>query len=218
MMNKDEKLRQLFKQQKIAEIDTLFGALDTNSYATVFRCLKRLGYLTSYSHAGKFYTLRFIPRFDRLGLWFYKDVGFSQFGTLRATAVKLIEESAGGMTHRELEELLRVRAQNTLRDLITSQMLTRDNIGGVFVYFSGDKKTAAVQLTSREKSIQDEESRLTEHIDPHITIEILVALLKSDDWHPVTVAENIRRGGGSVTSQQVDAVLRRFKIKKKTFR
>jgi len=218
MINKDEKLRQLFKQQKIAEINTLFGTLDTNSYATVFRHLKRLGYITSYSHAGKFYTLRFIPRFDRLGLWFFKDVCFSKFGTLRATAIKLIEESAEGMTHRELEELLRVRAQNTLRDLVNNQMLTRDNIGGVFVYFSGNKQNASAQLDSREKSIRDEESRLTEHIDPHITIEILVALLKSDDWHPVAVAENIRRGGVSVTSQQVDVVLRRFKIKKKTFR
>jgi hypothetical protein len=36
---------------------------------TVFRKLKELGYRTSYSHRGRFYTLDRIARFDRQGLW-----------------------------------------------------------------------------------------------------------------------------------------------------
>jgi len=36
---------------------------------TVFRKLKELGYLTSYSQGGRFYTLREIARFGADGLW-----------------------------------------------------------------------------------------------------------------------------------------------------
>ena len=54
---------------------------------TVFRKLKPLDYLTSYSHRGRYYTLREIARFDDNGLWSQAEVWFSRFGTLLATEV-----------------------------------------------------------------------------------------------------------------------------------
>jgi len=67
-------------------LNDLRAALGTTSRTTIFRILKGVGYFTSYSHAGRYYTLRRIPKFDRWGLWAWRDVRFSSHGTLRATA------------------------------------------------------------------------------------------------------------------------------------
>ena len=52
---------------------------------TVFRKLRQLSYLSSYSHRGKYYTLAEIARFDQLGLWSHHGALFSRHGTLLNT-------------------------------------------------------------------------------------------------------------------------------------
>jgi hypothetical protein len=76
-------LGKLFHKKYIVNLDELFQILDTHSRMSVFRRLKPMGYLTSFTHAGRYYTLLDIPKFDKLGLWFYQDVGFSSAGTLK---------------------------------------------------------------------------------------------------------------------------------------
>ena len=80
-------LNKIISRKYIANLDDLFKILDTQSRMSVFRRLKPMGYLTSYTHAGRYYTLSGIPRFDTCGLWFYQDVGFSSAGTLKSTIV-----------------------------------------------------------------------------------------------------------------------------------
>ena len=62
------RLRQLFRDRTILTMDQLKAALDTQVAMTVFRKLRQLSYLSSYSHRGKYYTLAEIARFDQLGL------------------------------------------------------------------------------------------------------------------------------------------------------
>jgi hypothetical protein len=62
-------LRALLLRNKIATLDDLKNALGTPVDVTVFRKLKPLDYLSSYSHRGRFYTLREIALFDDHGLW-----------------------------------------------------------------------------------------------------------------------------------------------------
>jgi len=62
-------LRSFLREQKIASLGELKQALGTTATMTVFRRLKELGYQTSYSHRGKYYTLAEIPEFDPWGLW-----------------------------------------------------------------------------------------------------------------------------------------------------
>ena len=76
---------------------------------TVFRRLRGIGYRSSYSHAGAYYTLADIPEFDEHDLWYFQHVGFSRHGTLKATARQLVETADDGRTHTELEQRLRVR-------------------------------------------------------------------------------------------------------------
>jgi len=45
----------------LQELKTVAG---TDTTMAVYRCRSRLGYLVSYSHRGRFYTLQAIPDFD----------------------------------------------------------------------------------------------------------------------------------------------------------
>jgi hypothetical protein len=63
----------------------LKAALGTTVNATIFRKLRELCYLRSYSHREKYYTLPEIVRFNEQGLWFYRGVHFSKQGSLLNT-------------------------------------------------------------------------------------------------------------------------------------
>ncbi len=47
-------LKQLLQEQKVATLPELQSALGAQGRMTVFRRLKELSYLSSYSHAGKY--------------------------------------------------------------------------------------------------------------------------------------------------------------------
>ena len=81
----------LLHERKIATFAEIAEALGTDGRRTVFRKLKELDYLTSYSHRGSYYTLEEIARFDELGLWSYRDVSFSVHGSLILTAKMIVE-------------------------------------------------------------------------------------------------------------------------------
>ncbi len=80
-------LRSFFRRHYIAEISDLFRLLETRSRMSVFRRLKAIGYRSSFNHAGRYYTLVDVPRFDQWGLWFHRNVGFSCAGTLKSTVL-----------------------------------------------------------------------------------------------------------------------------------
>jgi len=78
-------LTRLFQRQSITDPAALSAALETSSRMSVLPRLPVLGCLSSYSHAGRYYTLRDIPQFDRDGLWQHQGICFSRDGSLRAT-------------------------------------------------------------------------------------------------------------------------------------
>ena len=78
---RSDALRALLLRNQTATFDEMKQALGNPVDVTVFRKLKPLDYLSSYSHRGRFYTLREIARFDDHGLWSQADVWFSRSGT-----------------------------------------------------------------------------------------------------------------------------------------
>jgi hypothetical protein len=55
-------LRTYLRRHRIADLPALKEAMGTSADLTVFRKLQSLGYLSSYTHRGRFYTLREIAR------------------------------------------------------------------------------------------------------------------------------------------------------------
>ena len=105
---------ELFRRSKIATMPELKEALGTDVDVTVFRKLKELGYRTSYSHRGGYYTLKEISLFNDLGLWSFRSVWFSRYGTLVSTCEAFVSGSAAGYFAEELDNVLHVEAKAAL--------------------------------------------------------------------------------------------------------
>ena len=136
-------------------MDDLKQALGTGADATVFRKLAGLDYRTSYSHRGRYYTLDEIARFDELGLWSFRSVWFSRFGTLVSTAEALVAAAEAGYDAAELEAVLHVEAKQALLGLVRSGRLARQVVGGRYVYLAPDASVRRGQLAAR--SVYDAE-------------------------------------------------------------
>jgi hypothetical protein len=150
-----EDLIHLLRQRAIATMPELKQALGTDADATVFRKLATVDYHTSYSHRGRFYTLDEVARFDALGLWSFRSVFFSQFGTLVATVQALVEAAEAGYDAGECEAVLQVDCKQALLGLVRSGRVTREHVSGRYVYLAGDPATRRRQLAAR--SVYDAE-------------------------------------------------------------
>jgi len=147
-----DSLRRLLLHDKIATLPDLKLALGTDVDLTVFRKLKELDYLTSYSHRGRFYTLRAIVRFGADGLWSCDPAWFSRYGTLLATAEAFIRSSAAGYFAEELSATLHVGTQDVLRQLVQQNRIARELISGLFLYTAIDPATRQRQRLTRRSS------------------------------------------------------------------
>lgn len=146
-------LRQHLLQAKMANLDELKRALGTQVDLTIFRKLKQLDYLTSYSHRARYYTLRPIARFDADGLWSHQGVWFSRHGTLLATAAAWVQHSRQGYFAQELAECLHVEVQDALHHLIQQHRIARQLVSGLYLYSSSDPVIRRRQLLAR-RSVQ----------------------------------------------------------------
>jgi DNA-binding transcriptional regulator YhcF (GntR family) len=142
-------LRTLLLRNKIATLDELKQALGTAVDVTVFRKLKPLDYLTSYSHRGRYYTLREIARFDDRGLWSQAEAWFSRFGTLLATAEAFIDRSLRGYFADELAPVLHVEVQDALHQLTQQGRVSRQIVSGRYLYTATDPSVQKRQLLAR---------------------------------------------------------------------
>jgi hypothetical protein len=140
----------LLKREKVATMADLKTALGTTSRMTVFRKLGTLGYLTSYSHRGKYYTLKALPRFDSQGIWSHEGIWFSRVGTLMASAESFVTGSEGGYFVRELDKVLHVSTKKVLQKLVVEERLSREKVSGWYLYCAPDASTRREQLRARK--------------------------------------------------------------------
>ena len=134
--SRKQKLVETFQLEKVLDVGMVKEIIGTTSRMTVFRQLKALGYYSSYSHSGKYYTLDSIPVFDRNGLWSYGGVHFSKHGSLMDTIPVLVKRSEAGCFASELEELLYVFIHNAVGKLFALGRLLREQIGDQYLYLS----------------------------------------------------------------------------------
>lgn len=209
-------LIRLFRRQKIADLDAVLTVIESRSRMTAFRRLSAVGYLSSYSHAGRYYTLRDVPEFDADGLWQHGGVFFSQAGTLKEAVARMVVDADAGQFHRELQLRLRLRVHNTLADLVESRRVGRERIQGEYLYVSADADRAATQVAHRTQI--GREPQPDQWLDPVMVIEVLaevihgsVVVLDAED-----VAARLSVRGVAVTVAQVTEIFRRHGVGKKT--
>lgn len=211
-----EAIRKLFRQGRIGDLDILFKTLQTTSPMSVFRRLSGLGYLTSYSHARRFYTLDEIPVFDENGLWQYQGVFFSKHGTLKATVAHMVEIADAGHSHRELRSRLRVHVHNTLLDLVRSKRIGRELLRGLFVYVSPDAAHAALQVACRQRLQQTVVPQPVRGVVQPLVVEVLLEIIHGAQLvsDPADIVARLLSRGIEATLDQVNAVFQEHGLKK----
>jgi hypothetical protein len=163
-------IEKFLKHHKIATFDQLKRAVGNPARCTVFRKLAELEYLSSYSHRGKFYTLRSIARFNALGLWDHRSVWFSRFGNLLDTAEALVNNSEAGYTASELKEVLHVKTKHALTQLARSGRIQREPFESVYVYLSGEDPIADRQRKARKAHLKNSFASVV-IVNPDLAVE-----------------------------------------------
>ncbi|MCP4755063.1 MAG: hypothetical protein GY866_29645 [Proteobacteria bacterium] len=209
----DKALKKLFRRSPIVDMETLFRTVETRSRMSVFRRLNEIGYYSSYTHTGRYYTLVAIPLFDEHGLWFHQGIGFTRSGTLKATIVELVGGAPAGITHMELSNLLRIRVHNTLLSLVRERLVDRKRIDKEFLYVDSQSDKAAEQVARRRKQLADVGDE-TVGISAATVIEVLVEIVRAGRVYidPSLIAGRLSSRGVPVTDKQIEQVFIRYGI------
>jgi hypothetical protein len=145
-----DRLTDLLRDQEVATMPQLKNALGTSVTFTVLRKLAPLGYRSSYSHGGTYYTLDSIAQYDELGLWSYRDVHFSRHGTLLNTAATLVTHAPAGYFTHELDAVVRVATKDALRQLVQQDRLDRRELAGRYWYGAKERQRRQEQWAARQ--------------------------------------------------------------------
>jgi len=191
-----ERLRQLFVQQPCRTIDDLVRALDYSDIS-VRRFLKQVGYFSSFTHNSKWYTLHFIPVFDKYGLWFYEKIGFSKHGNLIKTIHHFINKSPQGLSAQQLSERLRTPCHAVLSQMSKRGALDRFQSPQNFVYLAIDEARKHQQL-ARLEALQRVAiaAQVAEPLTAQAAVHVLVEFIK----HPQASVDELSR---AVAKKQV---------------
>lgn len=210
------RLSAMFRRNPVLDMDALEQALPGRSRRSLYRDLSGLGYLASYSHAGRYYTLRERAPFDEEGLWIHQGIGFSIHGTLKETSCHLVEEAEGGRTHRELAEQLHVRVHNTLLALVEECRIRRESVGPTYLYVSADAIRAATQVENRRRSVEAA-ALSSKGLPDMVVVEVLLEVIHdAAAWtSPKVVSRRLQAKGMAVSAEQVEGIYREHGIVKK---
>jgi hypothetical protein len=202
-------LRRYLLRHRIADLPALKAALGTPTDLTVFRKLKPLDYLTSYSHRGRFYTLRAIARFDADGLWSHEAVWFSRSGTLLKTLEAWVTASARGGFADELADRLHVQVQDPLHALVRQGRLRRVALADRFLYTAAEFRRSKDQIRARRTAqaiplVADATALAVSPEELKAAILVFYSLLDEQQRRLFAGLESIKLGRGG------DAILAAF--------
>ena len=199
-----------FRSARVLTLDELVRRLCV-SRRTVFRRLSEHGYFGSYNASGRFLTVREVADFDTRGLWSFNAARFSRYGSLKETVVHFVGSSASGMTHEEISDLLGVRVHNTLRALVREGAISRDQLGGVFVYASASTKIRQAQVQARSSVLGERAIRPTSGQ----VIAVLLELIQDPKASREGILARCQGVGVRIARIVVDSIFTRYDLDKK---
>ena len=182
-MNPMDVLTLLFAERICWMIEDLAERLGY-AVVSVRRFLRALGYYRSYSHNGKWYTLRSYPVFNKDGIWQHEGISFAKHGNLTQTIVHLINKSPAGLSAGSLAEVLHTPCHAVLRNLHKAGKTERIKISHEFIYLSRDP---AIHLRQNERI----KARLSEDTTQLLSAEAAVFVLVEFIHHPTLSFEDL---------------------------
>ncbi|MBA4380348.1 MAG: hypothetical protein C0393_06695 [Anaerolinea sp.] len=205
-----ERLRQLLQRRPCWMLAELAEAL---GYAmiSVRRFLKQIGYFRSYSHNGKWYTLRSRPIFDRDGLWHYEAIGFSRRGSLTSTIRSLLDKSSTGLSAGELGDKLQHPCDAVLSSMYQGAQIDRVRVGRAFRYLSpqaGIHRRQRVALAARQPP------PAAASLSTQAAVWVLVECIKQPQLSLEQIAARVQTRGLTVSAESIHAFFAQHGLKK----
>lgn len=209
---KEQQTLAVFRRARIMTITQLAQHLDC-SIPTVRNRLRTWRALTSYNRNGRYYVLPNVAKFDEHGLWKYKGVCFSRWGTLKNTVRHLVKNSSAGLDASEIGRLVGLAPRSFMAQLRKIQGLHREKVEKRFVYYADEDHTYRSQRTRRA-----EQSKAMPKTLPSDTeaIFILVDRIKHPRFSEQQCAQRLRSKGKSVSVVAIRNLLAYHGIEKKT--
>lgn len=199
-----------FKLKKVITIHELSKILHC-SFSTSRRRLKDWKALTSYNKSGSYYTLPYIPKFSKKGLWSHRGVFFSKHGTFKNTIIHFVRTSHKGLSNSEIEEILGVNPNSFIPQYQELAELKRERHKREIVYFSSEEEIYKLQ---KERRFPKEPSA-PKLLPDAITIEILVELIRNPGISIEELLSRVHEKGYEIEASSVGSLLEHHNIPKK---
>lgn len=198
-----EALARAFAARQVLTLEQVKASLGTPVKMTALRKLRALDYHSSYSHAGRYYTLERIARWDGHGLWAFTGIRFSRHGTLVETIAQLVDAAGGGRLAVELEAVLGVRVHAALLTLYRRGRVLRQQLGGEYLYVSLHRGSA--QLEHRQEQLQAAAAQVVgPGLEPDLRTPLTAFLAtlneKQRRWYAGIESLRLGRGGDALVA------------------
>ncbi len=182
---------------------------------TLRRKIKNLGVITSYNANSKFYTLPKFAKFDSYGLWKYKEIYFSQYGSFKKTLINLLNESAKGYSAKELTEITQVKTDDLLRILSNENKIYKQKIFNCFIYFAVKHDIKKLQINKKHQEANNKRSQKV-RLFKRDEILILCEIISNTNltFNNKTITINLNKKGYAFSIMDIESVMNKYALKK----
>lgn len=183
------------------------------SVRTIQRIISPLDTIKSYDHNGRYFSLKKLAHFDSIGIWRYKDIHFSKYGTLKNTLVAIINNSSQGMDASQIKEALDLDTRSFLFQYKDVRGIRREKAGKHYVYFSADQQRFSQQLSNRKQAL---ESPVQSPLDGNAAIYVLVETIKHPGFSFEQLSQHLGKQGIKIKPEVIRDFFIFYGIEKKT--
>ncbi len=209
--NPRDRLVLLFDQKKCWTIEKLTHSLNYSTIS-IRRFLKDIGYYSSFTHNSMWYTLHSIPSFNKRGLWFYQEIGFSKHGNLKQTILNFVSKSTQGLAAKELFEILLIPCHPVLNQMYKKNQIDRFNTQRGFVYLSIDDKKRQRQLDRLRSQLIT--AKQPESLNAQAAIYILVEYIKHPEASIAELSKAVEKREVKASPEAITMLFKEHDLKK----
>ena len=209
--NPQDRLVLLFDQKKCWTIEELTHSLNYSTIS-IRRFLKDIGYYSSFTHNSMWYTLHSIPTFNKRGLWFYQEIGFSKHGNLKQTIFNFVSKSPQGLTAKDLFEILLIPCHPVLNQMYKKNQIDRFNTQRGFVYLSIDNKKRQRQLNRLQSQLFT--VKKSESLNAQAAVYVLVEYIKHPEASVVELSKAVEKREVKASPEVITMLFKEHDLKK----
>jgi len=209
--NPQKRLVQLFDQEKCWTIEGITRSLNYSTIS-IRRFLKDIGYYSSFTHNSMWYTLHAIPLFNKRGLWFYQEIGFSKHGNLKQTILNFVNKSPQGLTAKEILDILSVPCHPVLNQMYKNKQIDRFSTQRGFVYLSIDDEKRQRQFNRLQLKLIP--AKKIKPLTPQAAVYVLAEFIKRPGASFVELSKAVEKRVVKASPEAIAILFKEHELKK----